>query len=132
MLCFPVFPLVLRIGSGLNLDDLYLESLEIVSRLPVPEIHCSIISTGHHHSISIGSKAVDNGIMSREVLKKEKDYNAVGKSSVLYLNELSIRTSPLLDVVRPSTGKHEQLGVSDQPSHRLLVVGQGGNRLACG
>ena len=50
----------------------------------------------------------------------------------LHLNELSVGTFPLLDVVGRRGGEHVQLGVQDHGSHRFLVVGQGASRLAVG
>ena len=69
--------------------------------------------------------------MSREVLITREFRTKRAKLKPLYLYELAIRAPPLLDVVRPSAGKHEQLGMGHEPSHRLLVVGQRGDRLSC-
>ena len=47
---------------------MYLESLEVVAGLPIPEVHCPIICSRNHHSVSVGSKTIDNGVVSGKVL----------------------------------------------------------------
>ena len=47
---------------------MYLESLEVVASLPIPEVHCPIICSRNHHSVGVGSKTIDNGVVSGEVL----------------------------------------------------------------
>ena len=91
---------------------MYLESLEVVASLPIPEVHCPIICSRNHHSVGIGSKTIDNGVVSGQVL-----------------DELSVGTFPLLDVVRAAAGEHEQLGVENQTTDRLLMVGQSSDTL---
>ena len=86
-----------------------LESLEVVSSLPVPEVHGAVVCPTHQHPVAVHCQAVHDGIVSRQVL-----------------DEFSFWAFPLLDVVRSTTGKHEELGVEHQTPHRLLVVGQGG------
>ena len=89
-------------GQGQALGDLpapaesYLEPLEVVSRLPVPEVHRAVVRPGHQHSVGVGGETVDDGVVAREVL-----------------DELALGTFPLLDVVGAAAGEHQQLGVGN-------------------
>lgn len=41
-----------------------LESLEVVASSPVPEVHCTIISSGDEHSVLVDSQTVNDGVVS--------------------------------------------------------------------
>ena len=61
---------------------MYLESLEVVASLPIPEVHCPIICSRNHHSVGVGSKTIDNGVVSGKVLSdrdnESKSYDFQG------------------------------------------------------
>ena len=75
-------------------QESYLEPLEVVPRLPVPEVHRPVVRPGHQHPVGVGGEAVDDGVVARQVL-----------------DELALGTFPLLDVVGAAAGEHQQLGV---------------------
>ena len=79
---------------------MYLESLEVVSRLPVPERHRPVVRPTDQDPVTVDRQTVDDGVVAGEVL-----------------DELPLGTLPLLDVVRTSTGEHEEPRVSHQASH---------------
>merc|ERR1719186_1400047 len=84
-----------------------LEPLEVVARLPVPEVHGPVVRTGHQHPVSVHGQAVHDGVVTAEVLY-----------------ELSLWTLPLLDIVRSPAGEHEEFRMQHEASHRLLVVSE--------
>jgi hypothetical protein len=66
-----------------------LQSLKVVSRAPVPQVNGAIVSAADEHSVTVGSHALNDGIVSVQVL-----------------DEFSLRASPLLDVVWTCRCKH--------------------------
>ena len=71
---------------------MYLESLEVVSRLPIPKVHGAVVGAGNQDTVGVDRLAIDDGVVSRQVL-----------------DELSLRQFPFFDVVRRGGGEHVQL-----------------------
>ena len=67
-----------------------MEPLEVVSSFPIPEVHGPVVSPAHQNPVAVHGKTVDDGIVAGQVL-----------------NELSLWTLPLFNIVRTTTGEHE-------------------------
>jgi hypothetical protein len=81
--------------------------LEVVPTLPVPEMHCPVIPTSHHHIIVVYRHTINYRVVPRHIP-----------------HEVPIRTLPHLRIIRRGRHKRVLLRVNRQPANRLLVVGQ--------
>lgn len=99
-------------GAGL---DGRLEALEVVACTPVPEEHSAVIAAGNQDAVRIRRHAIDDGRVAGDVL-----------------DEVALRTAPLLDVIRRGGGEHVERRMEDDAAHRLLVVCQRTDALAGG
>mmetsp|Transcript_6636 Transcript_6636/g.15606 ORF Transcript_6636/g.15606 Transcript_6636/m.15606 type:complete len:351 (+) Transcript_6636:377-1429(+) len=81
--------------------------MEVVPRLPVPEVQLAVVRARDEHVVVVDGHGVDDGVVARDVVQ-----------------ELAFGALPLLHVVGRGGGEGVLGWVQRQRAHRLLVVGE--------
>lgn len=90
-----------------------LNALEVIARAPVPHEHRSVVTARDQHPVRIHRHAIDDRIVATQVL-----------------NEVSLGTTPLFDIVRRGGGERVLRRMDHHGTDALLVISQRADALS--